>query len=41
MREPGDPYETPSEWAERLFEETGDVAYLELYNLWKRREKST
>lgn len=41
MRDTTDHHETPSEWAERLFEETGDVAYLELYNLWKQREKQT
>lgn len=29
---------SPSEWAERKFEETGDTAYLKLYNYWKRRE---
>ena len=29
--------ELPSEWAERKFEETGDTAYLELYNLWKEK----
>lgn len=27
----------PSEWAERKFEETGNVDYLQLYNLWKER----
>lgn len=27
----------PSVWCERKFEETGDTAYLELYNLWKSR----
>lgn len=29
--------ELPSEWAERMFERTGDVNYLEMYNLWKGR----
>lgn len=27
----------PSEWCERKFEETGNVDYLQLYNLWKER----
>lgn len=27
----------PSEWAERKFEETGNVDYLQLYHLWKER----
>lgn len=29
--------ELPSEWAERKFEDTGNVDYLQLYNLWKER----
>lgn len=29
--------ELPSEWAERKFEETGNVDYLEMYNMWKGR----
>lgn len=28
---------TPSEWCERKFEETGNIDYLEMYNLWKQR----
>ncbi|CAK6596419.1 unknown function [Klebsiella phage vB_Kpn_K12P1.1] len=31
---------TPSEWCEMMFERTGDTAYLELYNHWKRRESN-
>lgn len=27
----------PSEWAERMFEKTGNADYLELYNQWKER----
>ncbi|ACF15691.1 gp1.8 [Yersinia phage Yep-phi] len=27
----------PSEWCERKFNETGNVDYLEMYNLWKGR----
>ncbi len=29
--------EKPSEWCEHKFEETGNVDYLQLYNLWKER----
>ncbi|QVV96856.1 hypothetical protein [Kosakonia phage Kc166A] len=28
---------SPSSWCEMMFEKTQDVAYLELYNLWKGR----
>lgn len=27
----------PSEWAEKMFETTGNADYLQLYNLWKSR----
>lgn len=27
--------EKPSEWCERMFEKTGNVDYLEMYNYWK------
>ncbi|UVX33552.1 MAG: hypothetical protein [Bacteriophage sp.] len=30
-------YGKPSEWAERMFEKTGNTDYLELYNQWKER----
>lgn len=28
---------TPSEWCEIMFERTGDIVYLELYNYWKEK----
>lgn len=30
--------ESPSEWCRRLYEETLDPAYIQLYNMWKERE---
>lgn len=30
-------YLKPSEWCERMFELTGDINYLTLYNQWKER----
>lgn len=27
----------PSEWCDKKFEETGDIAYLEMANLWREK----
>lgn len=27
----------PSDWCEMMFEKTGDVNYLAMYNLWKEK----